>query len=141
MTMFEGDISSPLLTLLSTPPPSYELREAPGKGLGLFAKRQILEGELIIVERPLLFYASSTIGVRPVALYDELWHRIEPKTQAIVMSLVNVKDSHIPKFMGIIGTNSFQISLQGGSERYGGLFSIASRINHRSAVNLFPLTT
>jgi len=127
-----------LPALLPSPQPSYELREAPGKGLGLFAQRSIAAGELILVERPLLFTPLwMPPGGRSVELYNVLWSRLDPQAQATVMSLKNVKNIHTPRFMGIIGTNGLQMKLNGGSERYGGVFPVTSRINHR-CVTRFP---
>jgi len=132
--------SAPLPVLLPTPPPSYELRDALGKGLGLFAKQNIAAGELILVERPVFFYPSLIIGANPVAIYEEIWNSLSPHARIAIKSLKNVKDRHVPSFMGTTGTNAFGISPPGGKEKYGGLFVVASRINHRSVTSLRSIT-
>ena len=34
----------------------FEIKESPGKGLGMFATREIQPGELIILEKPLVTF-------------------------------------------------------------------------------------
>lgn len=43
-------------------PPCYEIRDVPGKGVGLFATRDIDVGQLVVAEAP-LFTASSPSSI------------------------------------------------------------------------------
>ena len=45
------------------PRPSYVVKSSPGKGVGVFATRDIKAGELVLSERPLLVTPKSTMGL------------------------------------------------------------------------------
>ena len=64
--------------------PPYVVREAPGKGKGLFATRRITEGQVILEEHPLFKYTD------PMSLYEfKTFHypHMDEKTKSMILQL------------------------------------------------------
>ena len=64
--------------------PPYVVREAPGKGRGLFATRRITEGQVILEELPLFKY------IDPMSLYEfKTFHypHMDDKTKSMILQL------------------------------------------------------
>lgn len=109
----------------STP---YEIKDVPGKGVGLFATRDISVGELIITEKP-LFTASSLASV--LAAFNGL--DSEEKTR-----FMELRDTHYPDRpspITIFKTNSLPLETGEGLVA-AGIFLISSRINHSCLPNV-----
>jgi hypothetical protein len=114
--------------------PPYELREAQGKGLGLFATRNIAFGEVVLVERPILVSPQVTIlseGMSLESTDEMLWNDLESEARRGLMALKNVKGPEISFLHGLYATNAYSLSLEGVDEAYGGICLSMSRINHR----------
>jgi hypothetical protein len=62
---------------------SFEVKDAPGKGMGVFAIRDIVIGELVIAEAP-LFTASSPGGINASVA------RLSPADLAKVLALSDI---------------------------------------------------
>ncbi|KAF8584458.1 SET domain-containing protein, partial [Ramaria rubella] len=119
---------------------SYEIKDSPGKGKGLFATRDIQFGQLIVDERPSII--TPTTFVFPAGFTVEEFCKIilgylTKDDTKIVLSLANSKGPEFPTLAGIIATNALEIDLKGGtnSEVYGGLFPTISRVNHSCGPN------
>lgn len=108
-------------------PPCYEIRDVPGKGVGLFATRDIDVGQLILAENP-LFTASS-----PTSIVEAV-DRLSDEDRAGFFALRDNHRPDAPSPVTIFKTNVF--SLGAGSSLEGGIFPIASRINHSCLPNV-----
>ncbi|KAF8876966.1 hypothetical protein BD779DRAFT_1677576 [Infundibulicybe gibba] len=117
-------------TSLAHPPRAHRIGSAPGKGLGIFATRDLDMGDLICIERPLLVTPSCTTHVkighpqdwtreqleRGMAFvwgqqYYRVFERLEPEAQnAFLLSLANIHmEDGSWTAHGICRTNSFGI--------------------------------
>jgi hypothetical protein len=108
--------------------PSYIISDAPDKGRGLFAMRDIRIGELIIAEAP-LFTASSPMGIMRAV------NRLSAVDRARLDDLSDVYSPSAPKPMTIFKTDAMPL---GSGSLEGGLFPIISRINHSCDPNVPP---
>ncbi|KAF8875756.1 hypothetical protein BD779DRAFT_1475919 [Infundibulicybe gibba] len=143
-------------TPLVRPPRAHHIDSSPGKGLGIFATRDLDMGDLIHVERPLLVIPSCTTHVKvkcPQGWSEEQvewaklfeWdkqcyralERLEPEAQGAYLSLANVHtEDGTGTTHGILRTNGFGIDgladTVGTSEApYIGVCKEFSRANHR----------
>jgi SET domain len=133
--------------LLPAPPPSYEIRNAPGKGLGVFATRNIAFGEIIIVERPLIVLpmllgrsARSESEARETILrtMSDLVEFFTPDEQKMFLSLSNAKQSlGLGETFCIVKSNGIKFRLPGVPESYVSVCLTLSRVNHRYVTNSF----
>ncbi|TCD67249.1 hypothetical protein EIP91_000326 [Steccherinum ochraceum] len=144
-------------------PATFCIREAPGKGLGMFATRDILAGELIVAERPLLVTPAgiparrtlpehlTQAQVSQVLLadaereYEVLLEKTAPALRDAFMALV---DSHrfdgSGPISGRIRTNGFgaddmtdpeKPGYAMGANAYSLVCDNLSRMNHNCAPN------
>ena len=137
-------------------PDLFEVRSTPDMGEGVFAKRNIKRGDLILAERPLLVSPRAIYslpqGSTPdhytpqqyqqvmmfeyESLLEKTTGRMSSENQADFRALHNAHtgDRSGP-LLGIIRTNGYGIGgLYDGSNetaRYGAICKIGSRINHR----------
>ncbi len=137
-------------------PDLFEVRSTPDMGEGVFAKRNIKRGDLILAERPLLVSPRAIYslpqGSTPdhytpqqyqqvmmfeyESLLEKTTGRMSSENQADFRALHNAHtgDGSGP-LLGIIRTNGYGIGgLYDGSNetaRYGAICKIGSRINHR----------
>ncbi|TCD67250.1 hypothetical protein EIP91_000327 [Steccherinum ochraceum] len=150
-------------TAVPRPTPStYCIKEAPGKGLGMYATRDIRAGELIVAERPLLIVPVSMYARRPYPStvtkeqglqvmmadtereYEVMLEKMAPANRAAYMALANSHrfDGSGP-ILGVIRTNGFgdECMVDSGlglSNETGGFSIICndmSRMNHDCAHN------
>lgn len=136
-------------------PDLYQVRSTPDMGVGLFAKRNIKRGDLIVAERPLLVAPHAMKLSSSVVLDHYTEHQIrqimmrefETVLESTVARLSNeqqadfkaLQNSHTGDgsgpLLGITRTNRYGISnLYDGSDKvakYGAVCNIGSRINHR----------
>ncbi|KAF8876958.1 hypothetical protein BD779DRAFT_1677568 [Infundibulicybe gibba] len=143
------------------PPKAHRIDSAPGKGLGIFATRDLDMGDLICVERPLLVLPSCTTHVKIGYPRDwtkeqlgramtfvwgqqcyRVFERLEPETQNPFLSLANIHtEDGSWTVHGIRRTNSFGIEelvdIVGTSEApYTGVCKEFSRANHGCGPNV-----
>ncbi|KAF8875771.1 hypothetical protein BD779DRAFT_205238 [Infundibulicybe gibba] len=110
-----------------TPPKAHRIGPAPGKGLGIFATRDLDMGDLIYVERPLLVLPScanhvkiecpqnwSTEQVKRALMFEwdkhchRAFERLDPGAQEAYLSLANIHaDGGCGTTLGICRTNGF----------------------------------
>ncbi|KAF4337306.1 SET domain protein [Fusarium beomiforme] len=107
----------------------YELRDIPGKGKGLVATSNIPRGTRILAESP--FFKLPRFGLTGGSYQQSIIAKVETmskKKRKEFYALYNAWPE-IGKELGIIKTNALPM----GDE--GGMFPVASRINHSCAQN------
>jgi hypothetical protein len=116
------------------PKDAFEIAPTLNKGLGMFAKKNIAEGGMILVESPCV--VCPVMGSETFPKY--IFERLGPAQQKAVLSLANNKPPEVcDKYTGIIRTNGFQLNLpiEDGqpevSSIHSGVFLNMSRCNHR----------
>ncbi|KAK7435777.1 hypothetical protein VKT23_019475 [Stygiomarasmius scandens] len=141
-------------------PPFFRISDSPGKGLGMFATRDIKMGDLIIAERALLIIPrAAPAGLVPAYPTEEQTRRASAKeyeqylevmmqrlpwgSRVAFKQLCNYnRDDGIGPLVSTAGMNSFLIQdyfepshgkpgVPEGYGCYGGVFKTLSRINHR----------
>jgi hypothetical protein len=128
---------------------NYEIRPTPSMGLGMFAKRDLKRGELILAERPLLVVPTAPTAAqlfrRNVSNRDALlqlcFDRLTPENQAAYRALANshTQDGSGP-LHGILRTNGFSLPYGEQVDKCTAVYKVISRINHRCGVSFtrFP---
>jgi len=132
----------------------YEVRPTPDMGLGLFAKRDIKRGDLILAERPLLV---APLGMRALqsatqisefivseSLLEAAIAHLPSESQADYKALHNVHLGDLNlggHLLGIALTNAYSITLYGSDKTLinAAVCKIGSRINHRCLALPFKL--
>jgi hypothetical protein len=138
------------------------IREAPGKGLGVFALEPIEKGDLIFAERPIIVCPSllgtlvrsdatpemaiASYLAQSEAIVESLLLRQAPEKVKAYMELTNCHetDGSGPKY-GIMRTNGLGLShLKEPHKRdkdviihYAGVGEVLSRVNHRLDLRSF----
>jgi hypothetical protein len=124
----------------STQPDKFEIRLAGNKGAGMFATRDISDGEVILFEHPIMILSSLLSvksGTSSEQVFEMLYNQLLPAAQQEFLALSNCHPSTLRKTAGIFMTNGIGCALQiptGANPdlaRYTGLFPKASRCNHR----------
>jgi hypothetical protein len=124
--------------------PTYEIKDAPGKGRGLFAKYDIQMGEAIVVERPMLVFpnmehASGMETATRRSLLMQLLGKLSKEDISLLSALSNCRPAY-PDALGAIFSNAITIALPGGSrDHHAALFPTASLINHRYEDWSYPI--
>jgi len=125
----------------SAPLYTFEIAHAGKKGVGMFAKRDIAPGDLILTEHPLIV-VPYVIGLKkPLSeVYGALFDRLEPEKCRELMSLANSKSVEECSLLeGIVRTNAIGIQLEVPQvmhpelNTHRAIFLNTSRCNHRSA--------
>jgi len=100
----------------------YEIKESPGKGLGMFATKLIKRGDLIIFEKPLFTFHESKLD------FNDIIAGLSAEKREIFNALHDCHHSAECKTsLGIINTNSLPLG-KGATTR--GIFPNISRICH-----------
>ncbi|KAI0592925.1 hypothetical protein F4775DRAFT_598985 [Biscogniauxia sp. FL1348] len=95
-------------------PPPYEIKSIEGKGLGVIASRQIHQGEIIMLQYPVVL---RMIDIEPWKYQDvlTLLHRaamqLPTKEKAAILSLARSRGGYIVD--DIMNTNSYSVLLDG----------------------------
>jgi hypothetical protein len=120
---------------------AYRILPAVGKGLGMFAARDIPAGAVVSVENPLFIYPSVTslgMSLSREDIFKMLFDRLDPDLRERALSLWNSKPADVcGKEEGIIRTNGFGLELAAPemdnppSTLHSGTFLDLSRCNHR----------
>ncbi|KAF8876950.1 hypothetical protein BD779DRAFT_1650505 [Infundibulicybe gibba] len=143
------------------PPKAHRIGPAPGKGLGIFATRDLDMSDLIYVERPLLVLPSYVnhvkIGcpldwtveqIKRALMFEwgkechRAFERLEPEAQRAYLSLANIHtEDGSGTVLGICRTNGFGIEgladIVGTYEApYTGICKEFSRANHSCTPNI-----
>ncbi|KAF9036932.1 SET domain-containing protein, partial [Hymenopellis radicata] len=140
--------------------PAHRVGSSPLSGLGMFATRNIKQGDLILSERALIIFPAavpysadvsglSAQDLQRVVLHsgeklvERLFDRMNPGQKKAYMSLHNSHklDGSGPLF-GVARTNGYKIVPLADSEKgegdagaYSGVFDQLSRINHSCGSN------
>ncbi|KAF7296032.1 Aldehyde dehydrogenase [Mycena kentingensis (nom. inval.)] len=140
--------------------PAFRLAEASGKGLGLFSTRAFKQGDVILVERPLLVtpktitgraYMPSDYGEEQAfqylrkesqSVYARIVESMEPKRKAAFLALFNShpEDGSGP-LLGRIETNGMRVTLGGEDDLASAHIATCefiSRLNHSCSPNTQP---
>ncbi|KAJ7108446.1 SET domain-containing protein [Mycena crocata] len=118
--------------------PSFEIRDS-GKGLGMFAQRQIERGELIMRERP-VYVTHPTVQINPDQkhrFYEAALAGLSRTTQTSILSLHNAhpESDDVSPIRGRILTNALPATLPNTTTRFPALFSHLCRANHACTPN------
>ena len=121
--------------------PCYRVAASTGKGLGLFAQRDIAPGELILEERP-VFVAPLRLAVLPDQNENGVFDRnavsgLSPASRAAIMALHNAfSQEESCDLSGILRTNTIPIDVTPNSDpiprlpSFVGCFPTIARVNH-----------
>ncbi|KAF9975669.1 hypothetical protein BGZ65_008152 [Modicella reniformis] len=105
----------------------YIVKDAPGKGRGMFATRDIKRGTCIISESPLVYFYNTGPADTIQAVND-----MSKKNKKYFLALRN-SHPELPQDIGIIKTNALPL----GCESLDcAVFRVISRINHSCALNV-----
>jgi hypothetical protein len=101
----------------------YDIKEAPGKGLGVFALRRFEQNEIVMIERQLLHVPVKTYGIESTFSSDSIADDIQQFVQN--STLVPANGTLEQK----LSTNCISVWNK-KNELEGGLFVNCSRVNH-----------
>ncbi|GJJ78569.1 hypothetical protein EMPS_10928 [Entomortierella parvispora] len=104
----------------------YVIKEAPGKGLGMFATRDIRRGECILAESPLVYGTPDFIETQRAI------DAMSPADKESYFALHNVH-SDLPAAIGIMKTNGLPLGVDSVE---CAVYKHASRINHSCDPNV-----
>lgn len=111
----------------------FEVKEVPGKGLGVIASKDIPEGARILIETT-LFTLPGSLGTCSLAAVEEMFlekvKRLSPDQQRAFLSLRNSHHQEFGPLLGIVQTNMLPIEPAAGDDGNRGVFRLASRFNH-----------
>ena len=80
----------------------FEIKESPGKGLGMFATREIQPGELIILEKPLVTFDSYSVA-------ESIIEKLSSEDRQILNALEDCHNPQSKTVLGILRTNSLPL--------------------------------
>ena len=142
------------------PPPlcaadNFTIHPSPGKGLGVFSRRLIRSGEIVLVERPVIL-TPYVIGLAvPLAkLYSDMFEKLSPDVSKQLMELSSFASSSSDKLKrsevefkttdiceSVMRMNALAVQLQvpkgenAELSTHRGVFLQTSRCNHRFAIS------
>jgi hypothetical protein len=108
----------------------YRICESPGKGMGMFANRNISRGELIIAEKPLIVLNGQRHYTDYSTQLNKKLKKLSNSNRDIYFALRNEKPL-LNRAMGIYATNSLPME-----DPVSGVFPFISRINHSCLRNV-----
>ncbi|KAI6265712.1 hypothetical protein MCOR27_011296 [Pyricularia oryzae] len=119
----------------SSPPPAWEVKKIPGKGLGMVAKRRIPRGETFLVDYAAILASVEFPGrvrrAQGIKLLDRAAGQLPDPER--VLRLARSSTQGAPVVEDVMRTNTFSLEIDG--ETYMGLFPTISRINHACGPN------
>ncbi|TDZ39448.1 SET domain-containing protein 5 [Colletotrichum spinosum] len=127
-------------------PPPYEVKEIPGKGLGVVANAAIRAGEVVMREYPRILQTASADVLEGLERGEVMWVleegfvRLPREDQARIFDLARSTGGHPVE--DVIRTNTFGVTFN--NVTHHGLFPGIARINHAckpNAVTRFSQTT
>lgn len=137
--------------LASTPPvprtssipstPLWEIRSSPGKGLGIFALRDLPQSTLLWKEQPLVVYdpVRGPIQRDAEGAYRYALEHLRPELRAVVLDLENVFGDPKELVVGTLRTNGYPlVQFEGDGVSYHAVFELFSRLNHSCDPNILP---
>ncbi|KAF8516572.1 hypothetical protein BU17DRAFT_76629 [Hysterangium stoloniferum] len=124
--------------------PSFEIKQTPYKGAGMFSTRDIAAGELILAEHPVIILPNKPIPYDDA--YDELELQLPVSQREEMLTLTNCRpyeECHT-SVEGIARTNALALQFKFPEEmkdqgrEYGGIFLKINRCNHSCGPNAAP---
>ncbi|MCJ1239947.1 hypothetical protein MMC14_007946, partial [Varicellaria rhodocarpa] len=128
-----------------------EIRPTPNKGLGMFASRSIERGERILCERPLfkpsrlpallkelhdIFFNLSDEDQRSYLQLHAAQIQIDRAADDVGTTVPEEVRERLREVLAILRTNAIHLNSETGTDPgTGGVFRIASRINHSCCPN------
>lgn len=120
--------------------PAYDVLDLPGKGKGVVARRKILQGEVFMVDYPLLLAETSALGEMPAgvraAVAKIVFDGLPEAAKAKVLSLA--KSTGGDEVLDVFSTNSCGVTMADGTAHLG-LFPEVSVSAHRTQAQFFFL--
>lgn len=119
----------------------FEVKELPGKGMGVVASIAIEKGTVIMSESPLFLLLASTPMPTSFPALDALIaaQGLSPSTTLAISKLANFyPTTSVHPAVGILQTNSLPVTMrdaEGKDKRAGGLFETVCRLNHSCVPN------
>ncbi|KAL4247520.1 SET domain-containing protein [Abortiporus biennis] len=125
-------------TATESQPPCFRIKEIPGKGLGLVARRRISAGELIISERPIYAARKSLCCAADQTYENGIFYRaalgnLSEHARTSLLGLENSYPSQYDLVPGILNTNCLEIRITPEPDpttSFVGCFPTLSRVNH-----------
>ncbi|KAJ7725631.1 hypothetical protein DFH07DRAFT_970770 [Mycena maculata] len=121
------------------PDPPFVIQNAGEKGHGMFARRPIARGELIVLERP-VYVSPRIVEVNPdqkKVFYNATLAGLSRTAQTSILSLHNAEPGteDVGHIRGVILTNALAVRMPHTEERYPGLFPHLCKANHDCTPN------
>ncbi|KAL1747751.1 hypothetical protein HDZ31DRAFT_31088 [Schizophyllum fasciatum] len=113
----------------------------PNAGLGMFARREIEMGDLILAERPLAVAPAALLDTGSSDLLECLVGSMDEEARGRLLALANCHNEDACRALGIFKTNGIGLGdllIYGGpvqDHSYVGVFARASRTNHSCSPN------
>ncbi|KAJ3533417.1 hypothetical protein NMY22_g7343 [Coprinellus aureogranulatus] len=133
---------------LTDPDPPYEILSTPHKGFGMFAKRPIPKGSLILIEHPAYIIPGFASDDLTTDDYEQVGRSIPPEVYAEVEKMANcrTKEECPTTIEGVARTNALTLGMEfppdfdkvdprPTARHYGGLFLKIGRCNHSCGPN------
>ncbi|KAJ7125282.1 hypothetical protein C8R44DRAFT_875099 [Mycena epipterygia] len=126
---------------LPCPPsdPPFFIRASEDKGVGMFARRSIARGEIIMLERP-VWVSHPTMNVhidQKPKFYEAALAGLSPSTQASIARLHNAQPetADVCPIRGLLLTNALATKLPHTTQLFPALFPHLCRANHSCVPN------
>ena len=132
-TSMSSDAPRPERVKETAAAPLFTLQPLLGKGSGLLATQKISKGRRILAEKPLFIVSRRGYDRRSASLaVAAKLQQLSRDDQRTFFSLHNNFDKSWSPFLGIVKTNALPL---GSEATEGGIFPVASRINHACSPN------
>lgn len=115
------------------PPPSYDIQEVDGKGLGLVANKSLARGDDLMAHAPVLLVHRTFVEQFPTDKKHPILDYVPTLMPSTTRRLFVRQKGHFGghKITDILTTNSFQMDLGGDTDgHHYGNFPEVSRFNH-----------
>ncbi|KAF3896745.1 SET domain [Trichophyton interdigitale] len=116
----------------------FELKPSPGKGWGIFAKRDIKKGDLVLSEKPLFVIKSSSPTATELAVLAA-FQKLKPEDKKQFLCLRNNGSARYPSMTHAFIDNNMTVSrivaTRPGDNPACGMFILQPRFNHSCTAN------